>query len=61
MDKEINMLVMKCHINPCCLCVSPAVLQPISSVLILNMDEDFENIVTKVVQMAHRVAQINKN
>ena len=29
--------------------------------LITNMDKDFQNIVTKLVQMAHKVTQISKS
>ena len=32
--------------------------KPISSVLIMNVDEDSKNIVTKVVQIAQKVAQM---
>ena len=34
--------------------------KPISSTQVLNMGEDFENIVTEVVQMAQKVAQMIK-
>ena len=34
---------------------------PILFVLIMNVDVDFENIVTKVVQMAQKVAQMTKH
>lgn len=31
------------------------------SILITNMNENFENIVTRVVQIAQKVAQMNKD
>ena len=33
--------------------------KPIPGTLIMNMGEDFENIVTKVAQMAQKVAQMD--
>ncbi len=34
--------------------------EPISNMLITNMNKHFEDIVTKMVQMAHKVAQMTK-
>ena len=40
--------------------ISKLVQRPILSVLITNMDGDVENVVTKVFQMAQKVAQMTK-
>ena len=40
--------------------ISKLVQKPTLGVLITNMDEDVENVVTKVLQMAQKVAQMTK-
>ena len=51
-------ILLKIEISPNCLKIGT---EPISSMLITSMDKDFGNIVTKLVQMAHKVAQMSKN
>ena len=51
-------VLLKIEISPNCLKIGT---EPISSMLIMNMDKDFEKIVTNLVQMAHKVAQMSKN
>ena len=51
-------VLLKIEISPNCLKIGT---EPISSMLIMNMDKDFEKIVTNLVQMAHKVAQVSKN
>ena len=40
--------------------ISKLVQKPILSVLITNMDQDVEDVVTKVLQMVQKVAQMTK-